>query len=400
MTKKTIFNTIIKIDSFNLMKKTMVMIIMVMTCFVPQMLHAAPDWNSSTAPHVVHGNVRAISVDSISLDPSTLSLLVGDAYTLAVTVFPEEATDKSVKWRSDDPAVASVLSGIVTANASGTATITVTACDNGLTATCVVTVKALSGDASIIDVMRNDSSAARDVDDFYATAACGEEQATIIIIAADPDAVVEINGVAQNPQIVDLPHYGDNHFTITITAPNGNQQSYTLTINKPVPFEQFVVMRWNNTLSVFNNPANNGGYSFVSCRWFRNGEEFSTAQWWSAGPNGEPIDTEYEYQVEVITTDGMKLLTCPATIMLRGTNLKAYPNPAAKGQTLYIEVDVDEELLKGAVIEVYDLSGNRVDYLSVQGRLTPVDIQYNTSIYFFVLRAKDGFTKDFKVIVK
>ena len=55
------------------------------------------------------------------------------------TVLPEEATDKTLTWTSDDETVATVDNGVVTAVANGEAVITVSSA-NGKTATCAVTV--------------------------------------------------------------------------------------------------------------------------------------------------------------------------------------------------------------------------------------------------------------------
>ena len=84
----------------------------------------------------------AIVVTSVTLDKTELALTVGDAAVqLKATVAPDNATDKTVSWTSDKPAVATVdATGKVTAVAEGTATITAKAGDK--TATCKVTVKA------------------------------------------------------------------------------------------------------------------------------------------------------------------------------------------------------------------------------------------------------------------
>lgn len=79
-----------------------------------------------------------IPVSSITLNKDTLNMLVGDSETLTATVTPDDATDKSVSWRSSNEAVATVVNGEVTAVGAGTATITATA--GGKTATCAVTV--------------------------------------------------------------------------------------------------------------------------------------------------------------------------------------------------------------------------------------------------------------------
>ncbi len=66
----------------------------------------------------------------------------GATKQLAVTVSPSNADDKSVTWTSSKPEVATVSdSGLVTAVANGTTTITVTTKDGGYTATCEVTVE-------------------------------------------------------------------------------------------------------------------------------------------------------------------------------------------------------------------------------------------------------------------
>ena len=82
--------------------------------------------------------VSPIEVQSITLSPTTLSLGVGQSQTLTATVLPNNATDKTVTWTSNNTSVASVANGKVTANAVGTATITARA--GTKTATCLVTV--------------------------------------------------------------------------------------------------------------------------------------------------------------------------------------------------------------------------------------------------------------------
>lgn len=81
---------------------------------------------------------RTISVESITLNKTQLSLVKGATETLAATVLPTTATDKTVIWESSDTAVATVKDGIVTAVAAGNATITAKAGEK--TATCAVTV--------------------------------------------------------------------------------------------------------------------------------------------------------------------------------------------------------------------------------------------------------------------
>ena len=81
-----------------------------------------------------------IVATSVTLNHGTLAMQVGDAAeTLVATIAPANSTQAAV-WTVDLPAVATVVNGVVTPVAPGTATVTATV--GAQTATCVVTVTA------------------------------------------------------------------------------------------------------------------------------------------------------------------------------------------------------------------------------------------------------------------
>ncbi len=101
--------------------------------------------NTKTATCTVNviENTHPTAVESITLSKTTLSLKVGATETLTYTITPQNATNKNVSWSSSAAAIAGVdNTGKVTANAEGTATITVKTADGNKTATCAVTVTA------------------------------------------------------------------------------------------------------------------------------------------------------------------------------------------------------------------------------------------------------------------
>ena len=83
----------------------------------------------------------AVAVTGVTLDKPTVSFVAGTSTTLTATVLPANATNKTVTWSSDKPAIASVdKNGTVTAHKAGEAVITVKSEDGGKTASCKVTV--------------------------------------------------------------------------------------------------------------------------------------------------------------------------------------------------------------------------------------------------------------------
>ena len=82
-----------------------------------------------------------VKVTEIVLSDSEKTLTVGKSFTLAATVKPDDAFDRTVTWSSSDPSVATVdENGTVTAIAEGEVIITAESAD-GVKAECRVTVE-------------------------------------------------------------------------------------------------------------------------------------------------------------------------------------------------------------------------------------------------------------------
>lgn len=85
-------------------------------------------------------------VEGISLDKSTVDLnAIGETMQLTATVIPDDASDKTVNWRSSDEKVCLVANGKVLAVGYGTAVIIATTDDGGYMASCTVNVNNTTG---------------------------------------------------------------------------------------------------------------------------------------------------------------------------------------------------------------------------------------------------------------
>lgn len=100
--------------------------------------------SSSDGGFTAYCNVTVTtSVTGLSLDPAEFTLeTIGSSFTIKPVISPEDATDVSVVWKSEDPKIVSVTSdGTVTAIGPGTATVTATTNDGSFTSICTVNVK-------------------------------------------------------------------------------------------------------------------------------------------------------------------------------------------------------------------------------------------------------------------
>lgn len=104
--------------------------------------------NADITVTTADGNYKAVCkvtvrvpVTGVSLSQTELSLIKGSTEQLLATVFPADASNKTISWTTTDKSVASVSStGLVTAVGGGTATITATTADGSYTDVCKVTV--------------------------------------------------------------------------------------------------------------------------------------------------------------------------------------------------------------------------------------------------------------------
>jgi endoglucanase len=87
-----------------------------------------------------------VAVTGVSVTPTSVTVTQGATTTLAATVTPSTASNKSVTWTSSNTAIATVsAAGVVTGvSAGGPVTITVKTVDGGFTATSAVTVSTVA----------------------------------------------------------------------------------------------------------------------------------------------------------------------------------------------------------------------------------------------------------------
>ena len=86
-------------------------------------------------------DVKYVPVTSVSISESNMQLEVSDSRQLTASLLPENCTDKTILWKSDNEKVAIVSdNGMIIARSAGQCSIIASTADNLIQAKCVVTV--------------------------------------------------------------------------------------------------------------------------------------------------------------------------------------------------------------------------------------------------------------------
>ena len=100
-----------------------------------------PIENNQIGTETGGGKDNTVHVTGISIDRPSATIKEGETLTLVANITPVNAENKSVTWSSSSEAMATVdNTGKVTGVKAGSATITATAEDGGMKATCAITV--------------------------------------------------------------------------------------------------------------------------------------------------------------------------------------------------------------------------------------------------------------------
>nr|MBU3859496.1 Ig-like domain-containing protein [Flavobacterium sp. MC2016-06] len=201
-----------------------------------------------------------VAVTGVTLSPTTATLLVNATQQLAPTIAPATATNKTVTYASSNTATATVnASGLITAVASGTTTITVTTQDGAKTAVCAVTVNA--SNVAVTSVSLSPTTAS--------LAVGGTQQLTPTIAPANATNKA-VNYSSSNTAVATVNASGlitaaaNGSATIMVTTVDGSKTSTcAVTVSTPTGTYYTIKNRWTSAY-LFDNGANVGYGAAIS----------------------------------------------------------------------------------------------------------------------------------------
>jgi uncharacterized protein YjdB len=325
-------------------------------------------------------------VTSITLNKTTLTLQVTASETLTATIFPENASIKTVTWESDDTTIATVDdNGTVTGVKVGTATITVTTDDGELTATCEVEVVAAFVTPTGIAVTPTTLTIDKGT----------KEQLTVTLTPTGANP--EVTWTSSAPAIVEVDETGEitakaaGKATITAKTINGISATCAVTVVVPVekvviePAECTIPLKGVKVLKATVLPAD---ATVKTITW--SSSDISVA---TVNATGMVTAKTINDDIEIYATAANGVVgvcsvkvgsgkTIAATESL--SDITVYPNPTS-GQLTIDNGELTMDNGACPIVEIYDVMGRRVNncQLSTVNSQLKIDVSIlPTGVYF------------------
>ena len=187
--------------------------------------HAGSNMKSISLYRLDESSIPDVVVKEVTVNPTSLTLRVGEQTTLTATLTPADAVDQTVEWGTTNPEVVTVSDGVVTAVAKGTAQIWVKATAVNIADTCSVTVLGAMDQTTVTYNAVKDLAYLTDgAKVFFGTSKEGEDY--IMGIYNETTSKNNIKGVSAT--------YGENRHTVTA------EQAYAYTVQRDGDYIIFV----------------------------------------------------------------------------------------------------------------------------------------------------------------
>ncbi|MDT0691137.1 T9SS type A sorting domain-containing protein, partial [Salegentibacter sp. F188] len=348
--------------------------------------------------------IEKASQEIIFDELSDRNLQIDEDFHLSATSTSGLAVTYSYTSEDAEPAASVSARGFVRLITTGQINITATQEGNqNYKAAAPITriLNIASSEAKLDYVVINGTNYDNPSAEIYYLIGCGSDE-NDVQIELEPNR----GSSADNAEVFTIatPAPGFYHENVTVTSEDGSiTRSYNITIEKTFNFEDIVIQKFNNVLLVNNNPETNGGYKFVSYKWFKNGSLVGTDQYFSEGDNAsDQLNSESTYSVEMTTEDGEILRTCSTAIQLRSSyKVVLTPNPVNAGESLELFADYPKEELKTMVLAIHTLNGGLVKRLSSNKKITTIELPVNmqAGVYILSIRTSKR-NKSVKFIVR
>jgi uncharacterized protein YjdB len=255
--------------------------------------------------------VNPVEAETIVLNTTNQELKIGDEFQLTATIEPENTTDKSITWESNDDKIATVTEeGLVKAVGVGKAIITVTS--GNISVTCNIEVEPIQVTGISLS---HENIEIEITDEFELQATISPEDATnkkIIWSSSDE----KIAKVSENGLITGL---GEGKTIITAKSEDGG---HTAQVNVTVNLKG-IKLTQNNILLAFPDGRevihvlySHNDKAYLEATWTSDNPEIAAVTGDGVGTNSALIEAKGEGETIITATsaDGLKTATCTVKV--------------------------------------------------------------------------------------
>lgn len=222
---------------------------------------------------------------------------------------------------------------------------------------------------------------------------CGVNEVTLTILNPD-SATITIDGVESNTIYHSFDTSSYNLYEIVMDT-----TTYALCIEQSD--ETLLLQRWDNIISVVNNPSNNGGYYFTHFNWYCDDVLME-------GENSSYIYVADDklgctYHAQIATQTGVWVTTCNfqfETITTTLAMLLAAPNPVAPLQVVNLKSLLDEEAIQGATVIVTSGTGEILTTQPLTATISTLTAPAQVGIYVVTVITQEGTIHSTKLTVR
>ena len=225
------------------------------------------------------------------------------------------------------------------------------------------------------------------------SATCLNDYADVVVKAKENGRVI-INGREGEKYSEDISPGGKYILPITIISESGESKAeYELNIYK-LP-DDILLKRWDDVLTIMNNPNNNGSLSFVEYNWYMNGEKLPDTEPYITLPSN--IGSNDMFSVKVVTEEGIELKSCDINFEDIEGSILLYPTIVRRGEKINLSISYPQPCTVTATLS--HLTG-QVMPLSLSVGDNIINAPQVSGTYIINLVLSNGETRSLKFIVK
>lgn len=152
-----------------------------------------------------------------------------------------------------------------------------------------------------------------------------------------------------------------------------------------------MAQKWDDVVAV-KNAQYNGGYDFVSFKWYKNGvllEGQRSSYIYTPNETNEGA----EYVVEVQRNDGVVLESCPMVVQAVPQSLRAYPSRVARGEKVTVEGGAN------TTYQVWNLMGGMESQGEIKSAQAELEVSDRPGVYLLHIQT-DTDKKVFRIMIE